>query len=245
MLEGRVIWITGASRGIGAEVARECARRGAQTILVAREPRSLNAVVETLSASGPAPVILDYDITNPKSVAGAFARVTREVGRLDGLVNNAGVMQDALLGMITSAQVEATFAVNVYAAVYHMQYASRLMSRVRSGSIVNVSSIIGRNGNVGQTVYAASKAALIGATLSASKELAPHNVRVNAVAPGFIETDMTRQLPQHHFEARASAIGMGRVGAPSDVARAICYLLSDDSAYVTGQVLGVDGSMRV
>lgn len=246
MLEGKVVWITGASRGIGRGIALACAREGAKTVLVARKAEHLAETAEAiLAAGGPEPILADYDITHPAQVGSAFNRLYKEIKRLDVLVNNAGVMQDALVGMFSPDQMQQTFAVNVFASLYHMQYAARLMARNKAGSIINISSIIGRNGNAGQTVYAASKAAVIGATQSAAKELAHQNIRVNAIAPGFIETDMVRQLAQDKFEARLRSVSMGRIGTPEDIAQAALFLASDASAYITGQVLGVDGAMIV
>ncbi|TXG98159.1 MAG: SDR family oxidoreductase [Rhodocyclaceae bacterium] len=246
MLTDKVVWVTGASRGIGRAIAVSCAQQGARTVLVARHQDHLAETVAAIhEVGGVTPILLDYDITSLSDVGAAFNRVYKETRRVDVLVNNAGVMQDALLGMISSTQVEETFATNVFAVLYHMQYAARLMARQKAGSIINVSSIIGRHGNVGQTVYGASKAAVIGATQSAAKELAPQNIRVNAIAPGFIETDMVRQLSQDKFDLRLAAVGMGRIGSVDDVARVALFLASDMSSYVTGQVLGVDGAMLV
>lgn len=246
MLADKVVWVTGASRGIGRAIALACAEQGARTVLVARQQDHLaDTAAAITSAGGVEPILLEYDITNPSEVGAAFSRVYKETRRLDVLVNNAGVMQDALLGMVTAAQVEQTFATNVFAVLYHMQYAARLMGRQKAGSIINISSIIGRCGNAGQTVYGASKAAVIGATQSAAKELAAQSIRVNAVAPGFIATDMVKQLPPDKFDLRLAAVGMGRIGTPEDIARAVLFLASDMSSYVTGQVLGVDGAMLV
>lgn len=246
MLDGKVIWITGASRGIGQGIALACAREGAKTVLVARKTENLEQTAEKIVAGGgPEPILADYDITDPGQVGSTFSRLYKDIKRLDALVNNAGIMQDALVGMYSPAQIQQTFAVNVFATLYHMQYAARLMARNKSGSIINIASIIGRFGNAGQTVYGASKAAVIGATQSAAKELAPQNIRVNAIAPGFIETDMVRQLAPEKFAERLASVRMGRIGTPEDIARATLFLASDLSSYVTGQVLGVDGAMIV
>ncbi len=161
------------------------------------------------------------------------------------LVNNAGILDDALLGMVSDEMIERSFRVNTFGAIHHLQAAARLMQRNNEGSIVNLSSIIGVVGNEGQTVYAATKSALIGLTKSAAKELAPRRIRVNAVAPGFIDTEMTRALPPEKFEERSAGIKMGRVGTPEDIARSVLFFASDLSRYVTGQVLGVDGGMLV
>ena len=185
------------------------------------------------------------DVADPAAVKGFYQEIFQRHRRLDVLVNNAGVLEDALLGMIPDATIERTFSVNTLGALRNLQAAARLMVRNRSGSIINMTSIIGVRGNEGQAVYSASKAALIGLTLSAAKELAPHNIRVNAVAPGFIDTDMTRALPREKFEERVRSVKMGRIGTPQDIANAVLFLASDLSAYITGQILGVDGGMLV
>lgn len=239
------ILITGATRGIGYETAKLAAMQRWTVILQGREKDRLLEIEEELSAYGATVHHVTYDVTDLDAIKNAFMWVKKNVGHLDALVNNAGILDDALLGMISEKQVSQTFGVNIEAVIYHMQYASRLMMKQKHGSIINVSSIIGRVGNAGQTVYSASKAAVIGATYSAAKELAPYNIRVNAVAPGFIETDMTKQLPKEKFEQRLSEIKMGRIGKPEEVANVILFLASDLSSYVTGQVIGVDGGMVI
>jgi 3-oxoacyl-[acyl-carrier protein] reductase len=192
------------------------------------------------------PVVgLAADVTDSSAVKSCYQEIFRQFKRLDVLVNNAGILQDALLGMIPAATIRSVIEVNLIGSVLHLQEASRLMGRAKSGSIVNLSSVIGRYGNDGQTVYAASKAGVIGMTLAAAKELAPKNIRVNAVAPGFIDTDMTRQLPADKYQQRMAGIRMKRIGTPEEVARVIAFLASDLSSYVTGQVLGVDGGMVI
>lgn len=246
MLQGKITWITGASRGIGQGIALSFARLGAQTVLVAREVAHLHQTAALIQSENlPAPILMEYDITDSKAVAEAFKEVFKKTKRLDVLVNNAGVIQDALLGMITDDQLQQTFAVNVFAAIYHIQYASRLMARNMSGSIINISSIVALNGFSGLSVYGASKAALIGVTSSAAKELAVNNIRINALAPGFIDTDMAKALTPERFQQRLDSISMKRIGTPEDVAGAAVFLASDLSRYVTGQVLGVDGGMIV
>jgi len=198
-----------------------------------------------LRASGYRSSALVLDVTDSKQIQESYRRLAQEFGRLEVLVNNAGILQDALLGMIPDATLRQTFAVNSDAVILNMQQAARLMQRAKKGSIVNLTSIIGRAGNQGQVVYGASKAAVIGATLSAAKELAPFGIRVNAVAPGFIDTDMTRSLPEEKYRERIDSIKMKRIGTPEDVAKVVVFVASDLASYVTGQVIGVDGGMLI
>jgi len=247
ILQDKVSFLTGSTRGIGWATAREFARHGAIVVL---NHRSSSAVLEDrcqeLRAKFGGTVIgLVADVTDASSVKNCYVEIFRRFKRLDVLVNNAGILQDALLGMIPAETMQAVIETNLIGSLVHLQEASRLMARNRAGSIVNLSSIIGRFGNEGQTVYAASKAAVIGMTLAAAKELAPKNVRVNAVAPGFIDTAMTRQLPPEKFQQRMAGIRMGRIGTAEEVANAIVFLASDMASYITGQVLGVDGGMIV
>lgn len=243
-LSGKVAVVTGGSRGIGAASARLLGEAGADLVLLGRtESPTLMGVAERIQ--GPGTVLAwGCDSTQSHEIAETYRRVRSEFGRLDILVNNAGILRDALIGMISDELIEETLAVNTVGPILHMQAASRLM-RKSGGSIVNLSSIIGRVGNVGQVAYAASKAAVLGMTLSAAKELAPRNIRVNAVAPGFIETDMTNELPVETHQERVASIKMGRVGTPEDVAGVVLFLASEQSRYVTGQVIGVDGGMLI
>jgi 3-oxoacyl-[acyl-carrier protein] reductase len=246
-LSGRVAYVTGSTRGIGNAIARRYAAAGAKVVVNGHsvEGRAASVAAELERDHGTECIGIDADQSRPDAAKAVFAEILRVFGRLDILVNNAGVVDDALLGMISDRSIVETFDVNAVAIVRNTQLGSRLMRRGGQGSIVNISSIMGVVGNPGEVVYAATKAAVIGITKSAAKELAPAGIRVNAIAPGFIDTDMTRALtPAVHAE-RLASIGMGRMGSPEDVADVALFLASDLSRYVTGQVIGVDGSMVV
>jgi 3-oxoacyl-[acyl-carrier protein] reductase len=246
LLSGKKVLITGVSRGIGESAATVFVRNGAEIILQGRNQSSLYELKHKLVEFADAKIhTICYDVRENEEIRNSFQWIKKEVGGLDVLINNAGILDDALLGMVNEEQVTNTFATNLIAVIFHMQYASRIMTKQKRGSIINVSSIIGRTGNDGQTVYGASKAGVIGATLSAAKELGTHGIRVNAVAPGFIDTDMTKQLPPNKYEERLRQIKMKRIGTPEEVANVMMFLASDLSSYVTGQVIGVDGGMVI
>ena len=245
-LKGKVAVVTGASRGIGRGIAERLAKDGA-TIVVNYTKRAGEAekVVSGIKGQGGNALAVQADVSKVEDIKRLFQETKKVYGRLDILVNNAGIPGDAFLEMASQEMVQEVFDTNTLGSVYHLQEASRLMSRKRSGSIINISSIVGRTGNGGQTVYAASKAALLGLTYAAAKELAPINIRVNAIAPGFIRTEMTAALPESLYAERLASVKMGRIGEPDDVANAVLFFASDLSAYITGQVLGVDGAMLI
>ncbi|BCY10574.1 SDR family NAD(P)-dependent oxidoreductase [Actinoplanes sp. L3-i22] len=246
-LSGRVALVTGSTRGIGWRTAQLLAAHRATVIVNGHtDAAAVTARAGELETTYGRPASgVVCDVTDPAGIRRAYQLIFKEHGRLDVLVNNAGILDDALLGMVSDEMIERSFQVNTFGAIHHLQAAARLMQRKNEGSIVNLSSIVGVVGNEGQTVYSATKSALIGLTKSAAKELAPRQIRVNAVAPGFIDTDMTRALPPERFAERAAGIKMGRTGTPDDIARSVLFFASDMSRYVTGQVLGVDGGMLV
>lgn len=245
-LTDKHVLITGSTRGIGAACAKNFAAAGATLYLNGRDREMLNTLCSQLSEEyGVTCHALAFDVSKADEVKQGFQQLFKLTKKLDVLVNNAGILDDALVGMVTPTQVESTFATNTHSVIYCSQYAARLMQRSGGGSIVNIASIIGRVGNVGQAVYGGSKAAVIGITLSLSKELAASNIRVNAVAPGFIDTDMTKQLTEEKYQERVNSIAMGRVGTAGNVADTVLFLASDLSGYVTGQVIGVDGGMLI
>jgi 3-oxoacyl-[acyl-carrier protein] reductase len=244
-LERKVAFVTGSTRGIGWATARILARHGTTVILNGFSNNDLlqQRIKELKGDYGGEADGFLFDVGCPDAVKECYGTIFKKFKRLDILVNNAGILGDSLLGMVTPQIIENVFHVNVQGVILNMQYASRLMARNQSGSIVNISSVLGRYGNAGQVVYGGSKAAVIGITLSAAKELAPSNIRVNAIAPGFIDTDMVRGLPPAKFEERMQSIKMKRIGTPEDISKSILFFVSDLSTYVTGQVLSVDGGM--
>lgn len=246
-LVGRVGVVTGASRGIGAAIAHTLAANGMDLIL---NSNNSSALIEShaktiISTHGVRVHTYMGDISEPATSAALAQLAFSNYRRLDAWVNNAGMLVDGLIGMVPPADIENTLKTNLHGVLHGIQQAARLMNRCGGGSIVNLTSIIGRYGNIGQLVYGASKAGVIGATLSAAKELAPKNIRVNAVAPGLIQTDMVAQLPPEKLDERLQSIGMSRIGSPDDIADCVLFLISDMSRYVTGQVIGVDGGMVV
>ena len=246
MLEGKVALVTGASRGIGYATARLFAKNGAIVYANARAAGCLDDLSAELQSEHQAELIpLYFDVTDNNGIKDAFLRIKKEQGRLDVLVNNAGIMKDALIGMVSGDMMREIFEVNVFAVMELMQIASKFMKKQNSGSIVNLSSIVGINGNKGQLAYSASKGAVISITKTAAKELAEFNIRVNAIAPGMIDTDMFNSIGKEFIAERVANIGMNRLGTPEDVANVCMFLASDQSTYITGQVLGVDGSALV
>lgn len=241
-LSGRVALITGASRGIGLAIAQRLAAAGATVVLNARTIDE--EIIATFDGPQAQVFVLRGDVGQPEAVGQLIKTIFSRHKRLDILVNNAGIMRPAPIGMISDDDIAQTLDTNLAGVIHLIQSASRLMAR-SGGSIVNVSSVVGAKGAAGQLVYAASKAGIIGATLAASKELAPKGIRVNAVAPGYINTDMTAKLGDEVRVQTLKSIGLGRAGTAEDVADAVLFLASDLSRYVTGQILGVDGGMVI
>lgn len=246
LLAGKVALVTGSSRGIGKAIVQRFAAAGANVYANCRTEGSFEKESKELSAEHQVQVVpLYYDVTDTQAAKSGILRIIKEREHLDILVNNAGIMEDVPLGMITEPLVNKVFAVNVYAVIEHLQIASRIMRRRKTGSIINISSIVGANGASGQCVYSASKGAVIALTKSAAKELAYTGIRVNAIAPGMIDTDMYRSIGEKRMQEQLKMIGMGRFGTSQDVANMALFLASDLSLYVTGQVLGVDGGALV
>lgn len=247
MLKDKVAFITGSTRGIGLATAKILAEHGCKVVLNGRSDEKLlnQKVQEIKDEFGVEAIGIMADFGDPEQIANCYKEIYKNFKQLDIAVNNAGIMEDALIGMISQENIDKSFSINALGVIHSIQAAARIMTRKGSGSIINVSSIIGTNGNEGQLVYSSTKAAIIGATKSAAKELAPNNIRVNSVCPGFIDTDMTKGLSPDKFQERVDSIKMGRIGAPVDVAKVIYFLASPLSEYVTGQIIGVDGGMLV
>ena len=242
MLENKVILVTGANRGIGLATAQVCIGLGATVLLAGRDEVQLELVAEQLGESA---IAMCYDVTDEEQVKQAFGHIKQHIGHLDGLVNNAGVMHNAPLAMTPLDTLQQQLNVNTIAAFQHIQLASRLMRKPGRGSIVNLCSIVGEQGATGQSAYAASKAALTGITKSLAKELAPQRICVNAVAPGFIDTELHDAFTAEQRENIVNTVGLGRVGQPREVADLISFLLSEHASYITGQIIGIDGGMRL
>jgi 3-oxoacyl-[acyl-carrier protein] reductase len=241
-LSQRVALVTGASRGIGRATARLLAAQGAFVVAAARGENAA-ATVEEIAAAGGRAEALALDVADSAAIEAGVAGIVSAHGRLDILVSNAGIARDQLLLRMKRDDWDAVLATNLTAAYACAQAVLKPMVKQRSGRIINITSVVGQTGNAGQANYAASKAGLIGFTKALALEVASRNITVNAVAPGLIETDMTRAISEGAQEAWADRIPLKRLGTPDDVASAVAFLASDEASYITGQVLAVNGGM--
>lgn len=244
LLDGKVAIITGASRGIGRAVALEFAKAGAK--LVINYAGNKAAAEETLAAAkaaGAQAIIHQADVSSPEAAEDLIKTCLEAFGKIDVLVNNAGITRDMLLIKMKDADWDAVLTTNLKGVFNCTKAVAKVMMKQRSGKIVNMASVIGQTGNIGQTNYAAAKAGVIGFTKAAARELALRGITVNAVAPGFIATDMTAAISEQARAEHAKQIPLGRQGTPEDVAAAVLFLASDAASYITGQTLNVDGGM--
>lgn len=245
-LTGKTAIVTGGSRGIGRAVCLELARRGCNIVLsFAGNTAAADQTVSDCQALGVQALAVQGNVADADAVKALFDAALEKFGAIDILVNNAGITRDNLLMLLKEEDFDAVVDTNLKGTFLCMKAAVRPMMKQRRGRIISLSSVVGLRGNAGQVNYAASKAGVIGMTKSLAKELAGRNITVNAVAPGFIDTDMTAVLPDKAKEAILSSIPMARLGAAEDVASAVAFLASDEAGYITGQVLAVDGGMSM
>jgi 3-oxoacyl-[acyl-carrier protein] reductase len=239
----QVAVVTGAARGIGKMIAMELAHHGANIIVSDVIEEDGQKTAAEIEATGRKALFLKADVSKSADAEKLITDSLEKMGRIDILVNNAGITRDNLLMRMSQDEWDSVIAVNLTGAFNCIRAATRSFMKQRSGRIINIASVVGQMGNAGQANYAASKAGIIGLTKSVAKELASRNICVNAVAPGFIQTAMTDKLPEKAKEMLIGAIPLGRLGQPEDVARAVAFLSRSESAYITGQVINVDGGM--
>ncbi len=243
-LEGKKALVTGASRGIGRAIALALAAEGADVAVnYAGSEAAAKEVAAEIEALGRKAVVIQADISSNAAAAAMIDQAVKEFGRLDILVNNAGITRDGLLMRMKEADWDAVLTTNLKGVFNCTKAVVKYMMKQKSGSIVSISSVVGLTGNAGQANYAAAKAGVIGFTKAVAKEVAARGSNVNAVAPGFIKTDMTAALPDKVVEGMLANIPLNKLGEPSDIARAVVFLVSDDAKYITGQTLHVDGGM--
>jgi 3-oxoacyl-[acyl-carrier protein] reductase len=242
-LKDKVVVVTGSTKGIGKEIVLEFARRGARVVVSGRDTGRAEAVCEQIKQSGGTAAFVVGDVSNFEDAQKLIDQTVEQFGQLDVLVNNAGITRDNLLMRMKESEWDEVIDINLKGTFNCIKCVTRQMMKQRSGRIINITSVVGQMGNPGQANYSASKAGVIGLTKSVARELASRNITCNAVAPGFIETDMTGALDQKVKENLQSQIPLGRLGNVADVARVVAFLAGEDAAYITGQVINVDGGM--
>lgn len=244
LLDGKVAIITGASRGIGRSVALELAKAGAKIVVnYAGNAAAAESVKDAILADGGQAIVVQADVSDAAAVENLVKQTLDAFGRIDILVNNAGITRDSLLMRMKESDWDDVMNTNLKGVFSCTKAVSKVMMKQRSGNIINMTSVVGLMGNAGQSNYAAAKAGVIGFTKSMAKELAPRGITVNAIAPGFISTDMTAVLSDQVKIDLAQKIPLGRLGDPDDIAKAVLFLVSGSANYITGQTLNVDGGM--
>lgn len=242
-LTGRVALVTGASQGIGRSCALKLASCGAAVTLAARNQEKLNDVARQITAAGGKAATFALDVADESKVKEVFKAATAQFGKIDILVNNAGITRDQLVMRMKRADWDDVLSTNLTSAFLCIQQAIPSMLKQRWGRIINISSIFGQTGQAGQANYSASKAGLIGLTMAIAREVGSRNITCNAVAPGFIETDMTTRMGEQFKENAVKMIPLGRIGSTEDVANSVAFLASEEASYITGHVLSVNGGM--
>ena len=241
----KVAFVSGAGRGIGREIAIQLAQSGCKVICASKNPASCGAVADEINSMGLCAEACALDVSKPEEVKAAAAELLKKYGKIDIIVNNAGITRDNLMLRMSDAEWQDVIDTNLTPAFHIVRNFVKAMMGGRWGRIVNISSVVGLMGNAGQANYAAAKAGLIGYTKSLARELASRNITVNAIAPGFIETDMTAKLPEAVVEKAKEIIPLKRFGKPEDIARMCVYLCSEEGGYITGQVLSINGGMSM
>ncbi|MTW21858.1 3-oxoacyl-ACP reductase FabG [Allochromatium palmeri] len=245
MLKGEIALVTGASRGIGRAIAMALAEQGAAVVGTATTESGAQAIEQALTAAGHQGMGLVLNVSDSASVDAALAQVTERLGAPSILVNNAGITRDNLLMRMKDDEWDAVIDTNLTSLYRLSKGCLRAMTKARKGRIINIASVVGTMGNAGQTNYAAAKAGMMGFTKSLAREVGSRGITVNCVAPGFIDTDMTKELPEAHRQTLLGAIPLGRLGQPEEIASAVVFLASPGGAYITGETLHVNGGMHM
>ena len=242
-LKNKVILITGASKGIGKAIATKLVENDARVLLLSRDENTLKKINDNFNKNGIKSIYKSIDVSNLSDLMDAVQYAKETWGTIDGIINNAGITDDNLIVRMKPESFDAIIDVNLKGVFNGIKSVAKSMIRNNYGRIINITSVVAQTGNKGQANYAASKAGIIGMTKSVAKELAPKNITVNSIAPGYIETDMTEKLSDSNKEQLLNSIPLNRLGKPDDIASMVCFLLSDEAGYITGQTINIDGGM--